>query len=111
MAKIIRADDERAVETACNVLERGGLAALPTETVYGLAADAWNGEAVARIYEAKGRPSFNPLIAHMSGFAMARDYGEFSADARHLAERFWPGALTIVVPLQEGHRLSPLLLA
>ncbi|MEM8796079.1 MAG: L-threonylcarbamoyladenylate synthase [Pseudomonadota bacterium] len=111
MAKIIRADDEIAVKTACNVLERGGLAALPTETVYGLAADAWNGEAVARIYEAKGRPSFNPLIAHMSELQMAVEYGEFPADARLLAERFWPGALTIVVPLREGHRLSPLLLA
>ena len=80
---------------------------MPTETVYGLAADATNAEAVARIYEAKGRPSFNPLIVHVPDLAAAERIGEFDDEARALAEQHWPGPLTLVVPLRDGRRRSP----
>ncbi len=81
---------------------------MPTETVYGLACDAANGEAVARLYAAKGRPAFNPLIAHVPDLAMAEREGAFRPDARRLAEAFWPGPLTLVLPLAETHTVSPL---
>ncbi len=90
--------EEDAIEAACGVLAGGGLIALPTETVYGLAADATNGEAVARIFEAKGRPRFNPLICHVSDLDMARRYVRFDAKALRLAGAFWPGPLTLVLP-------------
>jgi L-threonylcarbamoyladenylate synthase len=86
-----------ALALAVAVLDRGGLVALPTETVYGLGADARSGAAVARIYEAKGRPSFNPLIAHVATPAQAFAQGRFEAAALRLAEAFWPGPLTLVV--------------
>ncbi|MEL7112942.1 MAG: L-threonylcarbamoyladenylate synthase [Pseudomonadota bacterium] len=82
---------------AARVLRAGGLIGLPTETVYGLACDAANGEAVARVYEAKGRPSFNPLIAHVSDLDMAQREGVFRREALALAETHWPGPLTLVV--------------
>ena len=75
---------------------------LPTETVYGLAADAADGAAVARVFEAKGRPSFNPLIAHVADWAAAEWVAELDGRARALAERFWPGPLTIVAPYRAG---------
>ena len=81
---------------------------LPTETVYGLAADASNAEAVAAIFEAKGRPRFNPLIAHVSGVAQAETIAVFDAAARTLAEAFWPGPLTIVAPARAGDRVCDL---
>ena len=96
---------------AANVLRTGGLVALPTETVYGLAADAANGQAVARIFEAKGRPRFNPLICHVSGLAMAERYGHFNARATSLAQAFWPGPLSLVVPLVPGAPVHPLVTA
>ena len=80
------------------MLAAGGLVAFPTETVYGLGADATNGEAVARLYEAKGRPSFNPLIAHVTDAAAARALARFDAAAERLAAAFWPGPLTLVLP-------------
>jgi L-threonylcarbamoyladenylate synthase len=83
---------------AASVILAGGLVAVPTETVYGLAADATNGAAVASIYTAKGRPSFNPLICHVADLAMAESLADFSPLARRLAERFWPGPLTLVLP-------------
>jgi L-threonylcarbamoyladenylate synthase len=83
---------------AARILARGGLVAFPTETVYGLGADATNGEAVARLYAAKGRPSFNPLIAHVSDIGAARRLARFTADAETLAKVFWPGPLTLVLP-------------
>jgi L-threonylcarbamoyladenylate synthase len=92
-------------------LRAGKLVALPTETVYGLAADAANGIAVARIFEAKGRPRFNPLICHVTGIAMARRYGVFNARAEKLAEEFWPGPLTLVVPLENAAPVHPLVTA
>jgi L-threonylcarbamoyladenylate synthase len=87
-----------ATARAARVLATGGLVAFPTETVYGLGADATNGAAVARLYEAKGRPSFNPLIAHVADAPAARSLARFSAAAERLAAAFWPGPLTLVLP-------------
>ena len=86
------------LDRAAAVILSGGLVAIPTETVYGLAADATNGVAVAKIYTAKGRPSFNPLICHVSSLAMAEEHAHFTPLARRLAEKFWPGPLTLVLP-------------
>jgi L-threonylcarbamoyladenylate synthase len=97
-----------AVAEAADLLRRGELVALPTETVYGLAADAANGTAVARIFEAKGRPSFNPLICHVTDIAMARRYGVLDDRAIALAEKFWPGPLSLVVPLVADAPVHPL---
>ncbi|MGL4634393.1 MAG: L-threonylcarbamoyladenylate synthase [Beijerinckiaceae bacterium] len=97
-----------ALAAATAALLAGDIVGMPTETVYGLAADATNGMAVARIYEAKGRPSFNPLISHVASLAEAEKYGVFNADARKLAEAFWPGPLTLVVPYREGSGVSDL---
>jgi L-threonylcarbamoyladenylate synthase len=91
-------------------LASGGLAAVPTETVYGLAADATNGDAVARIFEAKGRPTFNPLISHVADLAMAQEHAEFDEAALRLAARFWPGPLTLVLPLRPRSAIHPLAL-
>jgi L-threonylcarbamoyladenylate synthase len=101
-------DFRAAAAEAAAVLRAGGLVALPTETVYGLAADAASGEAVARIFAAKGRPRFNPLICHVTDIAMARRYGLFDARAERLAERFWPGPLTLVLPLASEAPVHPL---
>lgn len=86
---------------AAEILGRGGLVAIPTETVYGLACDAANPEAVARLYAAKGRPHFNPLIAHVAGQDMAREEGVLSEQAAAIAQAFWPGPLTLVLPRAE----------
>jgi L-threonylcarbamoyladenylate synthase len=89
---------DTAAEPAARVLRAGGLVAFPTETVYGLGADATDAEAVARLYEAKGRPSFNPLIAHVIDAAAARALAHFDHTAERLAQAFWPGPLTLVLP-------------
>src|SRR5437764_5995361 len=86
------------VQKAAGILRGGGLVAFPTETVYGLGADATNDLAVARIYAAKGRPSFNPLIAHIADTKAALALAEFPMAALTLAEQFWPGPLTLVLP-------------
>ncbi|CUH40343.1 t(6)A37 threonylcarbamoyladenosine biosynthesis protein RimN [Jannaschia seosinensis] len=99
------------VAEAAALLRRGGLVAFPTETVYGLGANATDGRAVARIFAAKGRPSFNPLIVHVADLAAAERLAVFDDVARRLAERFWPGPLTLVLPLRAGHGLSPLVTA
>ena len=96
-ARILATDPASLAEAASKILA-GGLVAVPTETVYGLAADATNGAAVASIYTAKGRPSFNPLICHVADLAMAESLADFSPLARALAVRFWPGPLTLVLP-------------
>ena len=83
---------------AARCLKAGGLVAFPTETVYGLGADASQATAVARIYEAQGRPSFNPLIAHVADIKAAENIARFDATALRLAETFWPGPLTLVLP-------------
>jgi len=87
-----------AVERGARTLAAGGLVAFPTETVYGLGADATDGAAVARLYDAKGRPSFNPLIAHVADAAAARALAQFDPAAQRLAAAFWPGPLTLVLP-------------
>jgi L-threonylcarbamoyladenylate synthase len=92
------APDPAGIEAAARILREGGLVAFPTETVYGLGADATDARAVARLYEAKGRPAFNPLIAHAADLASARRAGEFTPLAAMLAAKFWPGPLTLVVP-------------
>ena len=107
----IRAADERAIADAAGILRAGGLVAFPTETVYGLGADATNGRAVAAIFAAKGRPSFNPLIVHVKDRAAAEALVEFTPSARRLAEAFWPGALTLVLPRGKDCPLSLLVSA
>lgn len=111
MAEIIsiehRPDD--ALSRAIELLSSRKPIAIPTETVYGLAADATNPDAIASIYTTKGRPQFNPLICHMADMEMAERYGEFDEISKKLAEHFWPGALTIVVPLKPDsgiHKLA-----
>ncbi len=99
------------LDRAASIILAGGLVAIPTETVYGLAADATNGAAVAKIYTAKGRPSFNPLICHVSGLAMAEEHAEFSPLARQLAARFWPGPLTLVLPRKSSSTIAGLVAA
>jgi L-threonylcarbamoyladenylate synthase len=93
---------------AARCLRDGRLVAFPTETVYGLGADATNAAAIARLYQAKGRPSFNPLIAHVSDLAAARRIARFNADAMQLANGFWPGPLTLVLPKADGCAVAEL---
>jgi len=93
---------------AAAIWRAGGLVAFPTETVYGLGADARDDLAVARIFEAKGRPRFNPLIVHVESAARAREYVAWSDMAEIVASAFWPGPLTLVLPFREGSGLSPL---
>lgn len=108
--RIVPAGDA-ALAQAKAALAAGQVVAIPTETVYGLAADATDGEAVARIFESKHRPSFNPLICHVSDIAMAETFADFDPLSRRLAEAFWPGALTLVLPLKPGHAIHPLVTA
>lgn len=98
--------DPEAYAEAAKILTGGGLVAFPTETVYGLGADATNDSAVARIFEAKGRPKFNPLIVHVPDAATAAKDTVFDDRARKLAEHFWPGPLTLVLPRAANCRIS-----
>lgn len=100
-----------ALAEGAAVIARGGCIAVPTETVYGLAADAGDSQAVAGIYAAKGRPSFNPLIVHVADVAAARALVAFDARAERLAAQFWPGPLTLVLPLVDGAAVSSLVTA
>jgi L-threonylcarbamoyladenylate synthase len=102
------AEPHAEVTAAAAALRAGGLVLMPTETVYGLAADAANARAVAAVYEAKGRPSFNPLIAHVADVAMARRIARFDERAERLAARFWPGPLTLVLPMTDAEAVSDL---
>jgi L-threonylcarbamoyladenylate synthase len=108
--RVVPYSDDAVIEAARLILA-GEPVAVPTETVYGLAADATNAEAVARIYQAKARPNFNPLIVHVSSLASAERIGEFNAEARRLAERHWPGPLTLVVPLRQGAGIASIVTA
>jgi L-threonylcarbamoyladenylate synthase len=103
--------DARSIAQAADLLRSGQLVAFPTETVYGLGADATSDSAVARIFAVKQRPRFNPLIVHVSGIEAAERFVCLDARARHLAERFWPGALTMVLPRREDSGLSLLVSA
>lgn len=103
--------DERAIAHGAALIRAGQLVAVPSETVYGLAADATNGEAVARIYAAKGRPSFNPLIAHVTSMASAERLAALPPAAHRLAKAFWPGPLTMVVSSRAGSPIASLVTA
>ncbi len=105
------AADPAGIARAAALLAAGEAVAIPTETVYGLAADAGSGEAVARVYAAKDRPAFNPLIVHCADAAMAGAVAGFDAEARALADAFWPGPLTLVLPLRPGAAVAPLVTA
>ena len=98
LTTLLPATGAAAIEAAARCLREGGLVAFPTETVYGLGADATNSDAVLKIYETKGRPRFNPLIAHVAEARAALGLARFSDDARLLAGVFWPGPLTLVLP-------------
>lgn len=98
--------DAQSVAEAARLLRDGKLVAFPTETVYGLGGDATNERAVAAIFEAKGRPEFNPLISHVLGPDEARRFVRWNETADRLAARFWPGPLTLVLPRSEGSRIS-----
>ena len=98
--------DNAGIARAAALLRAGALVALPSETVYGLAADATQDDAVAAIYTAKGRPDFNPLIVHLPDLDSAITIADFPGAARALADAFWPGPLTLVLPLKPGHGLS-----
>ena len=102
---------DHAIAEAAKLILAGEPVAVPTETVYGLAADATNPEAVARIYEAKGRPSFNPLIVHVPDLSAAQSIGELSEEALALAREHWPGPLTLVVPLRADAEIASLVMA
>jgi L-threonylcarbamoyladenylate synthase len=104
----ILAANEAAVAAAARSLRDGELVAFPTETVYGLGADASNAAAIARLYEAKGRPAFNPLIAHVGDLAAAQRIAHFNAQAISLANAFWPGPLTLVLPKAPGCAVADL---
>jgi len=111
MARGIVPADTAHIDLAARALQSGELVAFPTETVYGLGGDAGSDRAVARIYEAKGRPSFNPLIVHVADLDDAGTYAELPPAAFVLAARFWPGPLTLVLPRRKDCRLSLLLSA
>ena len=102
---------EAAIAQAATLIGEGQVVAVPTETVYGLAADATNGAAVAAIYEAKGRPSFNPLIVHVATFEAAETIAHFNDHARALAKAYWPGPLTLVLPLRSDSGIASLVTA
>lgn len=104
----ITREPHRAISEASRVLNDGFPVAIPTETVYGLAADATRADAISRIYETKGRPQFNPLICHVCDIEMAERYAVFDPVSRQLAETFWPGPLTIVLPLKKDSAIHPL---
>jgi len=103
--------DAAGLATAAELLARGGIVAFPTETVYGLGADARDDMAVARVFAAKGRPAFNPLIVHLPDLAAAQALCDFTPQALALADAFWPGALTLVLPLRPGAGVSRLVTA
>ena len=110
MTKILASTGE-AIAEAARLILAGEPVAVPTETVYGLAADATNADAVARVYAAKGRPSFNPLIVHVADLAAAQRIGEFNDEALVLARKHWPGPLTLVVPLRADAGIASLVTA
>lgn len=111
MSTRILAANDLSIQEAANHLKSGGLVAFPTETVYGLGANALSGSAVAKIFEAKGRPTFNPLISHVLSAEEAEEYGVMGEEARKLAHNFWPGALTMILPKRAACDISDLVTA
>jgi L-threonylcarbamoyladenylate synthase len=110
MTRVVPFSDD-AIADAAELIRNGEPVAIATETVYGLAADATNAAAIARIYEAKARPSFNPLIVHVPDLAAAQRVGEFGPEALQLARKHWPGPLTLVVPLKKDSGIASLVTA
>lgn len=108
---IVKAASAEAIKEAAQILRDGGLVALPTETVYGLGANALDGQAVAKIFEAKNRPSFNPLIVHVADKHEAEKYAHFDDRARAVAAQYWPGPLTLVLPRNMESGISDLVSA
>ncbi|HPQ51332.1 MAG TPA: L-threonylcarbamoyladenylate synthase, partial [Alphaproteobacteria bacterium] len=104
----IAAPTPDVIKEAADLIRAGDLVAFPTETVYGLGADATNGEAVAKLFAAKGRPSFNPLISHGANLEMLLGEADFDDRALALADKFWPGPLTIILPKSQTARISDL---
>jgi L-threonylcarbamoyladenylate synthase len=102
-----KSDDAAAVERAIDRLRQGDLVAVPTETVYGLAADSTNAAAIAKIYRTKGRPDFNPLIVHIADLEAAETLGAFNDLAHRLAQKYWPGPLTLVLPRHLNSSVAP----
>lgn len=107
MVKILSSTTQ-SIEEAGALIRAGSLVAFPSETVYGLGANALDGKAVARIFDAKGRPSFNPLISHIASVAQAEEFGIFDDTAREIATIFWPGPLTLILKRREYCRISDL---
>ncbi len=107
----IKTASDEAIREAANIIRNGGLVAFPTETVYGLGANALDGVAVAKIFAAKGRPQFNPLIVHVADAAQARGIAEFNNAAELAAHHFWPGPLTLILPRKKDCRVSELVSA
>lgn len=105
---MIKTANPQSIAEAAEILKNGGLVAMPTETVYGLAANALDGKAVARIFSAKGRPAFNPLIIHVPDLQAAQNLVEFNALALEAANAFWPGPLTLILPRKAGCPVSDL---
>lgn len=105
------APDDTGIAAAARLLSSGDLVAFPTETVYGLGGDARSDLTVARIFAAKGRPSFNPLIVHLPDLASVQQIADLGPNARDLAQAFWPGPLTLVLPLRGDSGISPLVTA
>lgn len=106
MARVLRADDPHALDQAAELLARGDVVALPTETVYGLAGVSTRSDAIARIYAVKRRPSHNPLISHVADMAMAERYAHMDEMSFRLAQAFWPGPLTLVLPRRGEAQLA-----
>ena len=105
--RVIAAND-KSIEEAAGILKNGGLVGMPTETVYGLAANALDGKAIAKIYEAKGRPQFNPLIIHVASADEAAKYVVMDERAKALAQKFWPGPITFILPRAKDCAVSEL---
>ncbi len=110
MTKILSANTQ-SIEAAAAILKAGGIVAMPTETVYGLAANARDGKAIAKVFEAKGRPSFNPLIVHVPDLEAAREIADFTSRDLNIAAAFWPGALTLILKRKSGSGISDLVSA
>lgn len=104
----IKSVSHQVIDEAATIIKDGGCVAMPTETVYGLAADATNGQAVAKIFEIKGRPSFNPLISHFHSLKHLKDYVDLNATAQKLASTFWPGPMTLIVKRRKNCAVSDL---
>ena len=110
MPRIIAASDG-SIKEAAGLIKDGELVVLPTETVYGLGTNALDGQAVAKIFAAKNRPQFNPLIVHVGDLEAAGQYVELSSEAKKVAEAFWPGPLTLILPKRNDGGISDLVTA